>query len=594
MRRATVRTTTCIALAVAASTTASAGVHVTFVPVTISAAAISQDPALANMQSFDILVTTDGDWGAAGMLANLPAGQNFYNHPFGGNTTPNPALVGSFAGLAFDTYVTGPGDTGSSVAPIITGGFAPAGPLNVGSGSMVSATWGNFTSDAPGTYSIARLTFPRGTFPTFNFDSYTYEINPTGSGFQPHLGPTVTWPIVRWAPDADGDWNVAGNWSGNALPRTQQRILLDVGGAAVRTVTHASGDTVLHELRNFERVVLSGGTLSTYVTEVNGELRVDSGGTWRPLGFHHLTGTGVVNVGAGGNILLYDNTLLVLHDSTMLALNPGATLGGTGGVVRGEPAGWLLTNNGGRILAPAAGDVLTLHLPVELRAGSTIGGAGAVRVAGASIITGNAQKFGEGVARFNGALSISGAGTTLDVAGGGVLIDYTTGPSPLSDVRSKIISGYSNNTWTGLGINSSTAAADDDLAVGYAEASALFPNFPAAFMTESVDDTTLLVRLVRNGDANLDGTVNLNDFNRLAGSFGATGALWDDGDFNYDGNVNLEDFNLLAANFGQSAAGSAVTPADWAALAAAVPEPGSLFWFFMMGPLAARRCRRGR
>ena len=39
------------------------------------------------------------------------------------------------------------------------------------------------------------------------------------------------------------------------------------------------------------------------------------------------------------------------------------------------------------------------------------------------------------------------------------------------------------------------------------------------------------------------------------------------------GTVNLNDFNLMAANFGLSAAGPSVTPQDWSALAAAVPEP---------------------
>jgi hypothetical protein len=70
--------------------------------------------------------------------------------------------------------------------------------------------------------------------------------------------------------------------------------------------------------------------------------------------------------------------------------------------------------------------------------------------------------------------------------------------------------------------------------------------------------------------------VNLADFNKLASNFGQTARFWTEGDFNYDGIVNLADFNLLASNFGLSAAGSEVTPQNWANLAAAVPEPTSL------------------
>jgi hypothetical protein len=51
-------------------------------------------------------------------------------------------------------------------------------------------------------------------------------------------------------------------------------------------------------------------------------------------------------------------------------------------------------------------------------------------------------------------------------------------------------------------------------------------------------------------DANHDGRVNLQDFNRVAANFGHTNALFSQGDFNYDGVVNLRDFNLLAGRFG--------------------------------------------
>ena len=86
-----------------------------------------------------------------------------------------------------------------------------------------------------------------------------------------------------------------------------------------------------------------------------------------------------------------------------------------------------------------------------------------------------------------------------------------------------------------------------NFAVGYGEASALTacrrssarsirrPSCSAARAT---------------GDATLDGTVNLSDFNKLASNFGQTGKVWTDGDFNYDGTINLSDFNLLAGNFG--------------------------------------------
>jgi hypothetical protein len=119
-------------------------------------------------------------------------------------------------------------------------------------------------------------------------------------------------------------------------------------------------------------------------------------------------------------------------------------------------------------------------------------------------------------------------------------------------------------------VNSSVAATNSGHALGYADASAL-TTVPPLF--GAVDATSILIRYTRYGDANLDGTVGLPDFNRLAAHFGGTNKFWHEGDFNYDAVVNLDDFNLLAANFGLAASHGGPTPADWAALAAAVPEP---------------------
>jgi hypothetical protein len=99
-------------------------------------------------------------------------------------------------------------------------------------------------------------------------------------------------------------------------------------------------------------------------------------------------------------------------------------------------------------------------------------------------------------------------------------------------------------------------------------------------------------RSFRGGDANKDGTVNLQDFNVLAGNFGSTAAAWTQGDFTGDGQVNLQDFNVLAGNFGLTGAANGPTPDDWAALGAAVPEPGSATALIGIGVLALTSRRR--
>jgi hypothetical protein len=144
----------------------------------------------------------------------------------------------------------------------------------------------------------------------------------------------------------------------------------------------------------------------------------------------------------------------------------------------------------------------------------------------------------------------------LDLLSPYFIIDYS-GATPMPHVAALLRSGYADGSWTGLGISTSVPPG---LAIGFSEASELFQTFPATFFDFPVDDSTVLLRLTRYGDANLDGAVNLSDFNRLAGSFGNSGTAWSRGDFNFDSRSNLADFNLLAAQFGQSSGAHASRP----------------------------------
>jgi hypothetical protein len=54
------------------------------------------------------------------------------------------------------------------------------------------------------------------------------------------------------------------------------------------------------------------------------------------------------------------------------------------------------------------------------------------------------------------------------------------------------------------------------------------------------------------GDANLDGTVNGDDFSQFSSNLGGSPRAWDEGDFNYDGTVNGEDFAPFSHNQGQT------------------------------------------
>ena len=140
-------------------------------------------------------------------------------------------------------------------------------------------------------------------------------------------------------------------------------------------------------------------------------------------------------------------------------------------------------------------------------------------------------------------------GGTLDVFDNAAVIDHD-GDNPIAQVQADVTRGYNGGTWDGTGITSSWAAATANTGVGYAESTEIFASFPATFAGVTVDDTAVLLRQTLYGDADLNRTVNLADFNRLAANFGATSRRWSQGDFDFNGLVNLNDFNRLAANFG--------------------------------------------
>ncbi len=405
---------------------------------------------------------------------------------------------------------------------------------------------------------------------------------------------------------ATGDWVLNGgtvrggslNFTGGAALRFTNHgnnrfdnvtvngpLVLDAFGARLGVLNAATfnGDVTLSgnnvALGFFGSRTLSPVTYNitgnnTYLsTETSGTFIIPAGATVR--GGHAGT-AGIWNNFFGGS-----NEGRVVNQGTIRADVGGGVFSilqsGTGTF---ENTGTLAATNGGRLLVDRMSG--PLHTVTLNGAGST------VRVrSGTYTINQNLTGPAGTTAYFDGEWTKS---ATIDV-GGFVVFDYDQpGANPSAMLRAQVVQGYNGGAWNGGGFNSTAAAATPGMAVGYADTSVVFPS-GALFGGQQVDGDAVLIRLTRLGDANLDGTVNLADFNRLAAGFGTTsGAVWTQGDFDYNGTVNLADFNRLAANFGLSAAGAEVTPADWAALASAVPEPATL-GLLPLTALAARRRR---
>jgi hypothetical protein len=122
-----------------------------------------------------------------------------------------------------------------------------------------------------------------------------------------------------------------------------------------------------------------------------------------------------------------------------------------------------------------------------------------------------------------------------------------------------------------------------------------------------LDPTTnaITVKPTTPGDANLDGTVNADDYALLDRSFARSlsDAHWQDGDFNYDGTVDQNDYLLIDTTLGQAQAFSpgflAQRESQFGAtyvsiLLISVPEPTSPLACLFAGSLLARLRPRKR
>ncbi|MDB5328743.1 MAG: autotransporter [Phycisphaerales bacterium] len=353
-------------------------------------------------------------------------------------------------------------------------------------------------------------------------------------------------------------FSIAGSGSGNI---SIQMILSNTSSAVNATVNLTGGSTL-----QLGGLNLFGGTSGQSFTLTAGT--VDFTNT-RALG------------NASNQIRLNGGTIYSSNGST-LATYLGASAGTAGGVLiggnvnfAGGSQAWslgsaLVTLTGNRTItttntsatgATIAGNIGESAAGFGLTVGATSTGkltltgtnayTGTTTVAGGTLVLGaNAQ-----------APVLTGAGGANLQGSGKLLLSYN-GTSPAAQVKTILDGGATGNFATSL-IRATTLAAGQT--IGYGD--------------NGTDTVTL--RITLPGDADLNGTVDFNDFLVLQNNFGQAGTRFDQGNFNYDGQTDFNDFLALQNSFGQSITGVPVTVtraqvAAMTAFAQSVPEPASL------------------
>ena len=476
-----------------------------------------------------------------------------------------------------DTAEAGSGNTGSrgffwvfqgpSVKHLLTSNNGGSGGSNWGSavhaaGPGVPVSFGGDTyvgsqDIGNAVYEFSRRYIPNRAFSLMFKDAYTYSTqDPDKFGtFYALYNETTRDVLVRGGSGVNNDTiSISTNGSTLTVSVDPQNDVAGTGHlpgagnlpafvsqfdvAQVSTITLSSGDGA--DVINVDGLP-AGVTLTINAGSGNDTINVNESDPAAAVVISSSSGSDTLSINADG-VGAAEADVNSAQSFAMLNLGAGGTLGGGGNVSVTSQMNW----SGGTV---AGSGLLTIV------AGATMNvtGTGLRHSNRAIILNGNATTdAGGGLVLRTPALTL-GAGVALNLKDNALIVDYTGG-SPLASIKDAVTSGYAAGAWNGAGINSSVAAAGSSHALGYAEASDLFTSFPAPFAGVTVDDTSVLVRYTRYGDANLDGTVNLTDFNRLAANFGASSTLWGQGNFNYDGETNLLDFNLLAGSFGLPAA----------------------------------------
>jgi len=452
--------------------------------------------------------------------------------------------TGAVSDLELTWY--GPGTIGPSSTPLGTSETLIE-PGSVTTGAWTQYSVNNAMAPAGATQVQVSFDFVDGSNVAGQLAAFVDDADLEGAGTPP--------TTAEWAVNSSGDWNASGNWTTGSIPNS----------AGVEA--------------DFFSVVTTPTTVYTNAPITAGTLHFNNANEYEITGTGNLTLQGM---GSASALVQVDQGTDELDLPVTIASNTTLNVASGASLIIANP----VTINSGMTLSQTGAGTVTYQSIITVLSNASISFANSTHAHELSLASGSTATLGGPVLEVD---SISNLGT-INLLNNKMLINYGSGPDPIASIEQWIKNGADN--LPGPAIISSDIAVDDALSgfsygIGYADSAD--PGNPA-----NLPSGTIEVMFTLLGDANLDGTVNSEDFTPFSHNLGLSGAVWDEGDFNYDGTVNAEDFTSFSHNLNQSAVlAGGLEEANGISLAN-VPEPmsGAMMALVGLGILRRRRSSR--
>lgn len=354
---------------------------------------------------------------------------------------------------------------------------------------------------------------------------------------------------------------------------------------------------------------------------LNGPISVAANGTLTKAGSGQLSILNALNLPSysavsveAGNLTISSNLPATIGDAVYVTIKSGASLfiGGTA-----DPLTDATVLN--RRVTIVNDGSLTFYegskSPYSISGrGATVVGDGSVAVSlsarfirGASLtiransqVVSNGNGAGGGVSRLDH-LNIDGTPSNwqgkFDLSNNDLIVqaDDATVQATLDTIADQIRSarGSGLNLWRGNGITSSAAANNAKGITGLAairNINATGGTIYRMFDEQPVDADSVIVKYTYNGDTDLNGKIDANDYFQIDNGFLQHLTGYRNGDFDYDGVIDADDYFLIDNAFVNQ---SGVFGGDVES-AAAVPEPAGMVIFGVIFVESIGRCLRRR